>query len=60
MSETYLNSVRVNASRCTGCLICVKECLVQAIRVRSGKAVILSDRCIDCGECIRCCPTRAM
>lgn len=60
MVELYLNSVRVNRERCTGCLICVKECLVQAIRVRGGKAEILSDRCIDCGECIRCCPVRAM
>jgi iron only hydrogenase large subunit-like protein len=60
VAETYLNSVRVNRQRCTGCLICVKECLVQAIRVRNGKAEILSDKCIDCGECIRCCPERAM
>lgn len=60
MDRSYLNSVRVEEDRCTGCLLCVKKCLVQAIRVRDGKAVIISDRCIDCGECICCCPTRAI
>ena len=28
-------------------------------RVRDGKAVIRSERCIDCGECIRQCPYQA-
>ncbi len=60
MEHSYLNSVRVNNDSCTGCLLCVKKCLVHAIRVRRGKAVIISDACIDCGECIRCCPTRAV
>lgn len=60
MSETYFNSVQINKDKCTGCLICVKNCLTKAIRVRFGKAVILTDRCIDCGECIRVCPTRAV
>lgn len=53
-------SVQVDREKCTGCLLCVKNCLVQAIRVRQGKAQIISDKCIDCGECIRCCPPRAI
>lgn len=60
MAEHYLNSVRIQKALCTGCLQCVKKCLPEAIRVRDGKALILSDKCIDCGECIRCCPTRAV
>ncbi|MCH3950122.1 MAG: 4Fe-4S binding protein [Acidaminococcus sp.] len=60
MESSYLNSVYINKERCTGCLLCVKNCLVQAIRVRRGKAVIITNRCIDCGECVRHCPTHAV
>jgi Fe-S-cluster-containing hydrogenase component 2 len=32
------------------------KCPTEAIRVVGGKAVLDSERCIDCGECYRVCP----
>lgn len=34
-------------------------CPTQAIRVQNGKAKIIKERCIDCGECVRRCPYHA-
>lgn len=55
----FLHSVHLDSSLCKGCTNCIKRCPTQAIRVRSGKAVIKKDFCIDCGECIRICPHHA-
>ena len=57
--DTYFHSVRLDKDKCRGCTNCIKRCPTQAIRVRSGKAVIIKERCIDCGECIRVCPHHA-
>ncbi|MEI6874287.1 MAG: [Fe-Fe] hydrogenase large subunit C-terminal domain-containing protein, partial [Spirochaetota bacterium] len=39
-----------------GCTTCIRNCPTEAIRVRKGRAHILEERCIDCGNCIRSCP----
>jgi hypothetical protein len=41
-------------------MACLKVCPTEAIRVRQGKAEILEDRCIDCGECARACRHNAI
>ncbi len=49
------HSIRINESKCLGCVPCMISCPTRAIRIRRGKAEILAELCIDCGECIRFC-----
>lgn len=51
--------MRLEKDKCKGCINCMKRCPTEAIRVREGKAFIISERCIDCGECIRICQNHA-
>ena len=58
MSKIF-HSVTLDSEKCKGCINCIKRCPTQAIRVRNGKAFIIKERCIDCGECIRVCQNHA-
>ena len=40
----FFHSVTLDESKCVGCTNCIKRCPTEAIRVRSGKAVIMSER----------------
>lgn len=55
----YFHSVTLDENLCKGCTNCLKHCPTEAIRIRNGKAKIINERCIDCGECIRICPYHA-
>lgn len=35
-------------------------CPTRAIRIRSGKAHIYANKCVDCGECYKACPVTAI
>ena len=59
MSTVYSHSVTLDMAKCKGCINCMKRCPTEAIRIRNGKAHIIEDRCIDCGECIRICHNHA-
>lgn len=59
MTTALSHSVTLDTSKCKGCINCMKRCPTEAIRIRNGKAHIIDDRCIDCGECIRICHNHA-
>jgi iron only hydrogenase large subunit-like protein len=55
-----VSSVRIDTQKCEGRMKCLRACPTQAIRVKNGKARIIQERCIDCGECIVVCPHKAI
>ncbi len=60
ITEKYEHSIYFDVSRCTGEMDCLKVCPVDAIRIRQGKAKMLEDKCIDCGECVKVCKESAI
>ena len=44
----------------SGCGLCAKRCLVQAIEMRDKKPVWVKERCEKCSACINCCPKEAI
>ena len=55
----YFHSVTLDRNKCHGCTNCIRHCPTEAIRVQNGKAKIIKERCIDCGECIKVCQSHA-
>ena len=41
--------------KCKRCYSCVRECPAKAIRVFEGQALVLENRCISCGHCVKVC-----
>ena len=50
----------IDENECTGCGLCVEECLVNAISMENEKAEIDMDKCIRCGKCHDVCPQKAV
>ena len=50
----------VDVDKCTGCKICVEKCPIEAILLKSEKAIINMSKCIRCGICHSVCPQEAV
>lgn len=48
-----------NKARCRDCYRCLRNCPVNAIKIREGQAFIEAERCILCGTCLKECPQNA-
>ena len=54
-----LISYRILPDKCKACLICLRECPVEAIKGAKKRVhVIDQDKCIRCGVCLSVCPQR--
>jgi uncharacterized Fe-S center protein len=53
-------SPTIDAAACTFCELCIKWCPADAIVEQEGKAFILKDRCIGCGQCFTVCNFEAV
>ena len=56
-----------DSAKCTGCMLCVKDCPADAIQVtvvdRAAKKFIFkyrTDRCVYCGQCVVSCKPGAL
>ena len=52
--------MKIDPDKCDGRMKCMRVCPTEAIRIRDGKAVLIEEKCIDCGECIKTCPSGAI
>jgi iron only hydrogenase large subunit-like protein/uncharacterized Fe-S cluster-containing protein len=48
-----------NKARCRDCYRCLRNCPVNAIKMKDGQASVQADRCIYCGTCLKECPQNA-
>lgn len=60
----YLKNVatlKLDESKCTGCLRCLNVCPHAVLTASNGKIAILDrDACMECGACSRNCPFAAL
>ncbi|NTV90508.1 MAG: 4Fe-4S binding protein, partial [Clostridiales bacterium] len=45
--------------KCTGCGLCIKDCVRKCLYLEAGKAKA-GEGCFDCGHCLAICPQEAV
>ena len=58
LSKYSLLKIRIDASKCTHCLVCGTRCKASCIDSKNGK--IDYSRCVDCFDCIESCKEGAL
>ncbi|MFA5014202.1 MAG: electron transfer flavoprotein subunit alpha [Actinomycetota bacterium] len=51
--------IKIDEKTCTGCSLCKKVCLYDAIEIIDGRAVI-NENCVFCGACIDACKFKSI
>ncbi len=51
--------VYTTENECQDCYKCVRHCHCKAIRIVDGKASVIAENCVACGECVKVCPSHA-
>jgi NADH:ubiquinone oxidoreductase subunit F (NADH-binding)/Pyruvate/2-oxoacid:ferredoxin oxidoreductase delta subunit len=58
---TDLRTFKILTDRCTGCMVCVKKCPVNAIiGAKKTAHFIIAEKCIGCGACSEACKFNAI
>lgn len=52
--------MKIDTDKCTGCGYCVRDCPVEAVKLKKKIVVINDHWCTDCGVCMRVCESDAV
>ncbi|MCR4714386.1 MAG: Fe-S cluster protein [Treponemataceae bacterium] len=55
----FLYPIYTEQTECQDCYKCIRQCPVKAIRVEDGHAMVVSELCIMCGNCVINCSAKA-